>query len=66
MAGGDLITDSQVTGGAGSQTFASLTLNAGASHIGAYRPTSGSATLSLNTITRNTGATIDFIDSNSA
>lgn len=61
MAGGDLITDSQVTGGAGSQTFASLTLNAGASHIGAYRPTSGSATLSLNTITRNTGATIDFM-----
>ncbi len=60
LAGGDLINDSNVTLGGGTQTFASLTLNAGGSHIGTYRKASGNATTNLNVITRNVGGVIDF------
>ncbi len=60
LAGGDLINDTNVALGGGTQTFASLTLNAGASHIGTYRRASGSATTNLNLITRNVGGVIDF------
>ena len=59
MAGGDLILDNP-TGVSPSQTVARLTLNAGASHIGAYRQSSQATTITLNAITRNTGSTIDF------
>ena len=58
LAGGDVILDG--VGTALAQTFASVTLNAGASHIGNYRNTSGTANLTLNAITRNTGSTVDI------
>ena len=61
MAGGDLTIDTPyATGLAGAQTFASLTLNAGASHLASYRPGSGSASLTLGGITRNVGSTADL------
>lgn len=60
LAGGDLINDSNATSGGGTQTFASLTLDAGASHIGTYRKSGGSGTTNLNVITRNVGGVIDF------
>ena len=58
MAGGDLIVDSITTVGA--QTFGSLTLNAGASHLASYRNSSAAASLTLGGIARNTGSTVDF------
>jgi len=58
LAGGDLIEDQIAT--PTTQTFAGLTLNAGASHLAAYRNSSSSATLTLNAITRNAGSTVDF------
>ena len=58
LAGGDLTLEEQTTPCL--QTFAGLTLNAGASHIGAYRNGSSSMILNLIGITRNTGSTVDF------
>ena len=58
VAGGDLTVDS--VSAVGAQTFASLTLNAGASHLASYRNSSGAASLALGGITRNTGSTVDF------
>ena len=58
LAGGDLIVDQ--TAGTVSQTFASTTLNAGASHLAAYRASSSAATLFLGAITRNVGSSVDF------
>jgi len=61
LGGGDLMVV-QVTTAAASQTFAGLTLNAGASHIGDYKvSSSGGLTLTLNAITRNPGSTVDFM-----
>ena len=58
MAGGDLMVDH--IGTVAAQTFSGVTLNAGASHLAAYRNSSSAATLNLNGITRNVGGTVDF------
>ena len=59
LAGGDLIMDGP-SGVSPSQTLAGLVLNPGASHIGNYRQSSTTYTLTLGGITRNAGSTIDF------
>ncbi len=58
LAGGDLLQ----VGTTSTQTVAGVTLNAGASHVGAYRNTSSSANLTLNAITRIAGGTLDLMN----
>src|SRR5581483_9012268 len=60
LAGGGLLGTQAASSQTSTQTFASTTLNAGASSVGFYRNTSGANTVNLAAITRNVGGTLDF------
>lgn len=60
LQGGDLLVTSAAGTTTATQTFASTTLNAGASHVGTFRNSSQTVTTALGGITRNVGSSLDF------